>query len=206
MRLKVVITILMLATGLLAGIFLLAKMLRTQSTDSLADNREVTNIVATATSANLPVIVKIPDPQPMAVIPAPVVNTNAAAEHDRDVARRIHELNDLAMNNDMASRNEILSEVKNNPDKEIRAAALEAAIQFNDRSVVPPLQEIAQQTQDPEEKASILEAIDYINLPSLTEYQAAHPENSIPRRTPKIMPPRHTAPPPSNSGNGQAGQ
>jgi hypothetical protein len=84
------------------------------------------------------------------------------------------------MNNDVQSRDTILSELKNNPDKKIRAAALEAAIQFDDRSVVPPMQEIAAQTQDPEEKASILEAIDYINLPSLAEYMAAHP-NSTPK-------------------------
>jgi hypothetical protein len=57
-----------------------------------------------------------------------------------------------------------------NPDKAIRKGALEAAIQFGDRSVVPTLQDIAAQTDDPAEKAEILAAIDYINLPSLTEY------------------------------------
>ena len=72
------------------------------------------------------------------------------------------------MNNDDASRDAIWAELKN-PDKAIRKAALEAAIQFGDRSVVPRLKEIAGQTEDPAEKAAIQQAIDYINLPSLTE-------------------------------------
>ena len=81
----------------------------------------------------------------------------------------------MSWNDDTESRDAILSELKTNSDKTIRAAALEAAIQFGDRSVVPPLQAIAAQTDDPEEKQNILDAIDYINLPSLTEYLAANP-------------------------------
>ena len=75
------------------------------------------------------------------------------------------------MNNDQDSLNAILVEMKN-PDKRIRAAALEATIQFDDRSVILKLQEIATQTADPDEKAEILKAIDYIKLPSFTEYMA----------------------------------
>lgn len=103
------------------------------------------------------------------------MTTNAAAAENpapaADVARQISELNTLAMNNDAASRDAILAQMRN-PDKTIRKAALEAAIQFGDRSVVPPLKEIAAQTEDSTEKADILAAIDYINLPSLTEVLA----------------------------------
>jgi hypothetical protein len=91
--------------------------------------------------------------------------------HDDYVHRRIAELDALAMKGDSFGRDTILAELQN-PDKAIRKGALDAAIQLSDRSVVPRLQEVAAQTEDPAEKADILAAIDYINLPSLTEYMA----------------------------------
>jgi hypothetical protein len=183
MRPKVVIAILLLAAGLLGVIALASKALRLQSTTS-ADSGQVPP--AAAASSN-PVKAPLSNPQPVvSVAPTPTVtnalpatDTNAAAAHAQYVRQRIEELNDLAMNNDVQSRDTILSELKSNPDKKIRAAALEAAIQFDDRSVVPPMQEIAAQTEDPDEKAVILEAIDYINLPSINEFIAANP-NSTP--------------------------
>lgn len=175
MRPKVVVAILLLAAGLLGVIVLMSNALHPQSTASSADSGKVSPAAA---ASNQPVEAPASNPPPV-VAAAPAADTNTAAAHAQYVSRRIKELNALAMNDDVQSRDTILSELKNNPDKKIRAAALEAAIQFDDRSVVPPMQEIAAQTQDPEEKAAILEAIDYINLPSLTEYMAAHP-NSTP--------------------------
>jgi len=175
MRPKVVVAILLLAAGLLGVIVLMSNALHPQSTASSADSGKVSPAAAASNQ-----LVETPASNPPPVVAAaPAADTNAAAAHAQYVSRRIKELNALAMNEDVQSRDTILSELKNNPDKKIRAAALEAAIQFDDRSVVPPMQEIAAQTQDPDEKAAILEAIDYINLPSLTEYMAAHP-NSTP--------------------------
>lgn len=105
------------------------------------------------------------------------------AEHARLVRKRVNELYSLAMNNDTASRDVILSEMKN-PNTVIRKAALEAAIQFDDRSVVPYLKEIADQTEDPREKVAILDAIDYINLPSLTEHIAQRKAMGLPDAPP----------------------
>jgi len=87
---------------------------------------------------------------------------------DRDA-----ELMALAMNNDAESLRTIMAELTN-PDKRIRAGALEAAVQFGDRSITPRLQELASQADDAEEKAALLEAVEYINLPSLTEHIAAN--------------------------------
>jgi len=171
MRPKVVVAILLLAAGLLGVIVLMSNALHPQSTSSSADSGKVSPAAAASNQ-----LVETPASNPPPVVAAaPAADTNAAAAHAQYVSRRIKELNALAMNDDVQSRDTILSELKNNPDKKIRAAALEAAIQFDDRSVVPPMQEIAAQTQGPDEKAAILEAIDYINLPSLTEYMAAHP-------------------------------
>lgn len=198
MRPKVVVAILLLAVGLLGVIVLVSKALRPQSTSSSADSGKVPP--AAAASTNL-VMARASDPQPVvSAAPAPAVGTNDAtgtndaAAHTQYVRQQIEKLNALSWNDDRESRDAILSELKNNPDKKIRAAALEAAIQFNDRSVVPPMQEIAAQTQDPQEKASILEAIDYINLPSLSEFLAANP-NSTPGTAPSRSPSHAHKPP-----------
>jgi HEAT repeat protein len=89
------------------------------------------------------------------------------------VCRRTAELNELAMQDNPEAHQQIADELKN-PDKEIRKAALEALKQANDRSVVPQMQQMADQTDDPGEKQAILDAIDFINLPSLTEYFNQH--------------------------------
>jgi hypothetical protein len=174
MRPKVVIGILLLGTGLLLVILLASKAVHPQSTSSLADSG-----IVSAAPTNSVNVVKVPAVSPPPIVfAAHIADTNAAAEHEKYVRQRIKELNALAMNNDVESRDAILSEVKTNSDRRIRAVALEAAIQFDDRSVVPPLQAIAAQTDDPEEKQNILDAIDYINLPSLTDYLAANPSHS----------------------------
>ncbi len=101
----------------------------------------------------------------------------ADADHDKYVQKRIAELSDLAMKDDATSRDTIVSEL-HNPDKAIRAGALEAIVQFGDRSIVPQLRELAAQTEDAGEKAALIDAADYLNLPSLSEYLAGQRANT----------------------------
>ena len=173
MRPKVVVVVVVLAVGLL-GIILLA---------SRAFRPEPASVPSGGANVSKPESVADKRPEPAAPGNPPVsASTNIAgtnqpavsdAAHEKYIRQRTAELDALAMKSDAASRDAILAELQN-PDRAIRKAALEAAIQFGDRAVtVPRLQEIAAQTEDPAEKAEILEAIDYINLPSLTEYLAA---------------------------------
>jgi len=174
MRPKVVAGVLLVALGLLGIAALASRLLRPQT------GAAPVNTPAGLAADHQPAPAREAEPAgkatetnaAKAANPATITATNiSAAERSKNVGKRVAELNALAMNDDPASRDAILMEMRN-PDKEIRAAALEAAIQFGDRSVVPRLQEIAAQTEDPAEKTAILEAIDYINLPSLTEYGA----------------------------------
>ena len=118
-----------------------------------------------------------PDSRSLANDKAPVVSSQVSqganrATSDAAYARkRVAELMDLAMNNDSASLNVIWTELSN-PDKEIRVGALEAVVQFGDRLSVPRLRKLAVQTADPEEKKAILEAADYLELPTLDELPA----------------------------------
>jgi HEAT repeat protein len=95
------------------------------------------------------------------------------ADHEELVRRRTVELDGLAMEKSPAAHQTIVSEL-NNPDRFLRQAALEALMQANDRSVIPQMRQMADQTTDSDERKAILDAIDYINLPSLTEYLHQH--------------------------------
>jgi hypothetical protein len=106
--------------------------------------------------------------------------------HKKNIRDTTARLTSLSMNDDQASLDAILAELKN-PDQEIRAAALSATVQFNDRSAIPALQKIAAETEDPYEKVEILKAIDYMKQPSFTEYLAHKREMATPTNAPAIL-------------------
>ena len=112
---------------------------------------------------------------PLVVATNAVAGTNALSEkeiaHQKEIHRVIEQFVSLQMNSDAASLATILAGMTN-AEPQIRKAALNAVIQFNDRSAIPELQKIADATSDPFEKVDILKAIDYIKLPSFTEYMA----------------------------------
>ena len=70
------------------------------------------------------------------------------------------------------------------PDKSTRTDAIERAKQIEDRSVTPVLQAAAEKLQDPGEKADLLAAIDFINLPSFAELEEAQRANRLARGLP----------------------
>ena len=90
------------------------------------------------------------------------------AKQEAYAAKRVVELQDLGMEDDPASLETILSELANR-DPSIREAAVQAAVQFGSRDAIPKLEDAAAQTDDPEEKATILEAVTFLKLPTLTE-------------------------------------
>ena len=92
----------------------------------------------------------------------------ASAQPDRQVADRVSELQDLAMESDPASLAAILAELKNE-EPAIREAAIEAAVQFGSPTAIPRLQQAADEANDPREKSALLEAIDYLTMPTLGE-------------------------------------
>lgn len=86
----------------------------------------------------------------------------------KEVETRATELMRLAMNDDAASLESILKELRN-PNRNIRDAALQATIQFGSRDAIPSLNESAQRAEDDSEKKQLLAAIEFLKLPSLTE-------------------------------------
>jgi HEAT repeat protein len=104
----------------------------------------------------------------------PSESTSAAStedSHQAYVEKRTAELMDIAMTDDRTNLDTILSEISNR-DPEIRKAALDATIQFGSRDAIPKLTDAISQTDDPNEKAALADAIEFLKLPSLTEIHA----------------------------------
>ena len=94
---------------------------------------------------------------------------------------QIDRLEELESNDDDASLQAILKELTNtNPI--IRHVAIEATIQFGGHTAVPILQGLAARTWDPQEKKELLDAAEFLALPTLSEVRA---ENA----NAKILPP-----------------
>jgi hypothetical protein len=55
------------------------------------------------------------------------------------------------------------------PEAALHHAALEALKHLNDTNAIPPMQQAAAAMTDAREKVAVLDAIDYINLPNLTQ-------------------------------------
>lgn len=160
-------SVLLVAVGLLVAFALLSKVTSRSAAPVTPPEAAVSRSSNTPTSPAQKASVVPSEP----VAPSTVVAVQSQTNHAQYVHQRIEELNALAMNNDSASLETILSELRN-PDRQIRKGALEATIQFEDRAAIPRLKEIAAETDDEEEKSELLAAADYLNLPSLTEYLA----------------------------------
>jgi hypothetical protein len=173
MRPKVVAAILLFAAGILGIVLLIPRAFHHEQVTEVSENLPVAKTPATVSSQK-----EISAPAPPAVTNILAVITNLPAVNDKNhaeyVQERVAELTVLAMNNDSNSFNTIWSELSN-PDREIRAGALEAVIQFGDHSVSPRLRELAAQTQDPVEQAAILQAADYLDLPPITDLPRKQP-------------------------------
>jgi hypothetical protein len=114
-----------------------------------------------ATPQTAPTITAVPPhaPAPVAAAPTPEQQQAAIdAEKDR--------LEQWSMNDDTASLSNILVDLTN-PDKEIRMAAIEGTEQFGSTNAIPILKNLAAHNEDPEEKAALIEAANFIALPSL---------------------------------------
>jgi hypothetical protein len=110
------------------------------------------------------------------------------AKHEAYVAKRVAELQDLGMENDAASLDTILSEL-DNADPSIRQAAVDAAVQFGSRDAIPRLLAAASQASEPKEKSAILDAIEFLKMPTLTEALAQKNSNA-PAASPSPRPDR----------------
>jgi hypothetical protein len=111
---------------------------------------------------------------PLPVLPAPTnppavsVEGVGAPPNNDEVDNRISNLQALAMNNDADSLEFILQSLTDS-NPQIRAAAVEATIQFDSPDAIPSLQDALAKTESPQEKVSVQEAIDFLRLQSISQ-------------------------------------
>ena len=156
MRPKFVFALLLLALLVLGAAFLLK-----QHSGNSAAPPPVNESVTPA-----PVASVAPPPAPISAAPA---TTNAPTPEQREAAidAETGRLQDWSMNDDPASLSNILADLTH-PEKEIRDAAIEATKQFGSTNAIPTLKEVAANTTDTEEQIALLEAADFLSLPSLS--------------------------------------
>lgn len=162
---------------------------RPRNSDPVAEGREIQadRIALLNSGANLEAPSKADDSPNQG---ATVVESNARDSFREappkpkqiDVEARGAELMQLAMNDDSTSLEAILTEL-GNTNRAIRNTALQAAVQFGSRDAIPRLTEAASAAADAEEKAAIVEAIELLKLPSLSEAMAQSSQSSSSQRT-----------------------
>jgi hypothetical protein len=157
MRPKFVFALLLLALLVLGAAFLLK-----QHWENAGTPPPVTESVTPA-----PVVSVAPPPAPAPAVTAPVAaNTLTPEQRQAAIDAETDRLQDWSMNNDPASLSNILADLTN-PEKEIREAAIEAAKQFDSTNAIPVLKAVAANTTDTEEQIALLEAANFLSLPSL---------------------------------------
>jgi hypothetical protein len=114
----------------------------------------------------------------VAVAPAIADTNEDTSAHDAYLQGHLDRLSALQANDDPASLHEILGELTNS-EKVIRMAAIQSAIQFGSRDAIPVLTNLAVQTSDPGEKKALLDAADFLTLPSWTEVKKQDPHAKI---------------------------
>jgi len=120
-------------------------------------------------AAPAPAASAVPTPVPVpAPTSAPVVVKKAPTPEERQAAidAETDRLSSWAMNDDPQSLSNILSDLTS-PEKEIRLAAIDAAKQFESTNAIPTLKAAAANAEDNEEAIAMLEAADWLALPSV---------------------------------------
>lgn len=110
--------------------------------------------------------------------PVPVATAEVTGEGAEFIQEQINRLEELETKDDDASLKAILAELTNT-NRIIRHVAIEATIQFGGHTAVPVLQGLAARTWDPAEKQELLDAAEFLALPTLTEVRAENPDVKI---------------------------
>jgi hypothetical protein len=184
MRPKVVILILMVAFGLL-GIIIVLKGLMGGHAGNAGGQTPATqaNVDSQSATTNDQVVQVNPNSSNAAATPEPL----RAAE----VGKELDAIQALLGEADGANNSTIIPALigkVENPEAEVRKAALAALVQLNDTNAVPGLQRAADAMKDPRAKVAVMDTIDYLNLPSvMPDVPPADLDTNIPDT--KTMPP-----------------
>jgi HEAT repeat protein len=163
MRAKVILSVAFLALAiLLPAVYFHYKSARPPAVEQPVASDD------TAPPAALPPILKrVVQDRPKEGLPARPASPVSliGSDHDKYVLERKAQLVDLGMSDNPANLKSILAEMEN-PEPEIRRAALSATVQFGSKDAIPVLQNEMSYATDPQEKVDIQKAIEFLQLPT----------------------------------------
>jgi hypothetical protein len=130
---------------------------------------------ATSVSANPSTPVRpVSEHRPVApAVIQPRTQPESGGEEQRSEAarERAAKLQQIGSTRDADSLNTVSSEL-NDADASVRRAAVAAAVEIGDRGIIPALQQAMEGDLEPQEKVKIQQAINFLQLPTLTEVSA----------------------------------
>ncbi len=107
---------------------------------------------------------------------------SAPALKPASVEEGVAQLEGLGAHNDPEAFQAIVTELSNS-NPEIRKAARDAIMQFGSREAIPILKDLAEKTDEAREKVALLDTIEFLALPSLSELRQQQRTNSAQARS-----------------------
>ena len=164
MRPKFVLALILFAVLVLAAAFYFKQPVSQPQPPSVVETTALPPPTAKSAPATAPDSAKFPMPQPVAA----VVPSMTPEEKQSYIEAETSRLQDLSAQDDPASLSAIVNDLTNS-EKEVRLAAIEATKQFGSKDAIPVLQADVASAADTDEKIALLEAADFLALPTLTD-------------------------------------
>jgi hypothetical protein len=174
MRPKFVLAVLVLAVVTL-GLFVIVKGLGTRQPGPVL-SADATNAEPVTAATN-----HVEPPMTNIVATTPAEDSQARIEKEQEALNEAL----LAGPEDPNSLTTVAGRLVS-PDAEVRRAAVTTAVHLGDTNIIPYLTAALATTEDPHEKAAILDALEYLKLPRGDEAQSdAMNTNPVPSVTPR---------------------
>jgi hypothetical protein len=154
MRSKTVFFIILSAIILLGGLALLRGLLKQDETPEVA-------VVSVTETNPAQVVVRTPVEQPTNIVATtPEQDRQAGIEKNLDLLKDA-----LLVGNTNETYFAAVLERFTHPEAEVRQAAVQTAVHLGDARAIPSLKQALQKIEDPKEKAAMIDAIAYLELP-----------------------------------------
>jgi hypothetical protein len=176
MRPKLVLTVMALAALVLAAAFHLKDRIARSRPQTLAETATLPPPNANAGLVEASPSASKSRPAPARdIAPLAAAHTMTPEQKEAYIEDEVGRLQDLSTRDDAASLSAILRDLTNS-EKQVRLSAVEAAKQFGGRDAIPTLKADVANTQDIGEQIALLEAADFLSLPTIADLDVQQPK------------------------------
>src|ERR1035437_8042517 len=183
MRPKIVILTLVVALGLLGIIVVLKGLTGGHAGDAGGQKPVVEASVESPAAATNDQVVQVVQVNPNSSNTAAIAEQLRAAEVEKEMGA-IRDLQGEADGTNNPIIITALLDKLSHPEAEVRQSALEVLKQLNDTNAVPGLQQAVESIKDPREKVAVMDTIEYLKMPSITDRKS--PESAIRNDSPSV--------------------